>query len=119
MTAKRRRDPNKPADAERAVSPRVLSCGPLLRIALLLAGLFLLARAAGFRRHVDVLSGTGGASAYEGLCGRIYVALHLSFVVLVPVLVIASAILKGLALVLRRGRTTRAVPGRTASRRSA
>lgn len=74
-----------------------LSPRDLLQRALGISGLFLLAHLAGLREFTSVLNGTIGSVAagwkLSGFLALIYILLYLAFVILVPVLVLAAAIL--------------------------
>jgi asparagine N-glycosylation enzyme membrane subunit Stt3 len=74
-----------------------LSPRDLLQRALGISVLFLLAHLAGLREFTSVLNGTVGSVAVgwklSGFLALIYILLYLASVILVPVLVLAAAIL--------------------------
>lgn len=74
-----------------------LSPRDLLQRALGISGLFLLAHLAGLREFTSVLNGTIGSLAagwkLSGFLALIYILLYLAFVIVVPVLILAAAIL--------------------------
>lgn len=74
-----------------------LSPRDLLQRALGISVLYLLAHLAGLREFTSVLNGTIGSVAagwkLSGFLALIYILLYLAFVILVPVLVLAAAIL--------------------------
>ena len=74
-----------------------LSARDLLQRAGGISGLFLLAHLAGLREFTSVLNGTAGSLAVGVKLGAflaaVYILLYLAFVILVPVLVLAAALL--------------------------
>lgn len=74
-----------------------LSARDLLQRAMAISLLFLAAHLAGLRAFTSVLNGTVGSLVVEVKLGTflaaVYILLYLAFVVLVPVLVLAAAIL--------------------------
>jgi hypothetical protein len=74
-----------------------LSARDLLQRAGGISGLFLLAHLAGLREFTSVLNGTTGSLAAGVKLGAflaaVYILLYLAFVILVPVLVLAAALL--------------------------
>ena len=52
----------------------------------------------GFRAYTSMLSGTGSVAILQRLAGAAYLLLYAGFVFLVPVLLIAAGLVKGLAL---------------------
>ena len=87
-----------------ALRSRRTKCGPrlspgyLVEWAVFLSIVFVLAHIAGLREFTSVLSGTTGSSIADwelsAFLGVVYIALYLVFVVVVPVLILATAILK-------------------------
>ena len=69
-----------------------LSCKRFLAYALLLSLLFLGAYVFGFREYTGILSGTASLSEHYQYCGAIYIILYMCFVVIVPILLIASGL---------------------------
>jgi hypothetical protein len=73
----------------------------LLVCAGLIALIFLVCHAAGFRESTSVLSGTyTGAGSVT--CGLLYVVVNMALVILAPILVIGAGVLFFLNLVLGR-----------------
>jgi len=74
-----------------------LSARDLLQRAAAVSVLFLLAHLAGLREFTSALNGTTGSAAVDAKLGAflaaVYILLYLAFVILVPVLVLAAAIL--------------------------
>ena len=85
---------NKPAIFQRA---KFLSPRDMIQRAAAISGLFLLVHLAGFREFTGILNGTIGSLALgwglSTFLAVIYIALYLAFVILVPVLLLAAAIL--------------------------
>jgi len=85
----------KPAIFGRAefLSPR-----DLMQRALVITALFLAAHLAGLREFCGVLNGTTGSTElnwkFSAFLGVIYVGLYLAFVLLVPILILAAALLR-------------------------
>ena len=77
------------------------SCGRLMSYAIVLSALFAIVHMAGFRQHTAVLSGTVPAD-WRAFGGGVYILLYMAFVFVVPVLVIASALLAGWGLLWSR-----------------
>jgi hypothetical protein len=74
-----------------------LSAKDMIQRAVAISGLFLVLHLVGFREYTGILNGTIGSlnlgwnlSAFLGI---FYIALYLAFVIVVPVLVLAAAIL--------------------------
>lgn len=76
---------------------RVSSPRRLLTTSLLLSAMFGLAHLLGYRESTGVFFGTADASLAACLKGGLYLVGYLSFVMLVPVLALATLILEGLA----------------------
>lgn len=74
-----------------------LSPKDMVQRAAALSGLFLLAHLAGFREYTDILAGTIGSIdlgwKLSTFLAGVYIFLYLTFVLLVPVLLLAAAIL--------------------------
>jgi hypothetical protein len=85
---------NKPAFLRRA---EFLSPKDLLQRACAISVIFLLLHLAGLREYTSVLNGTVGSVALgwkvSGFLAVIYIATYLAFVVLVPIMVLAAAII--------------------------
>jgi hypothetical protein len=85
---------NKPAIFQRA---EFLSARDMLQRAAAISVIFLLVHLAGFREYTGILNGTIGSLALgwnlSAFLAVIYIVFYLAFVVLVPVLVLAAAIL--------------------------
>ena len=77
-----------PAKAE----PR--PCGRFVGYAACLTALFLVAHVAGLRRYTAALSGTGGPGDWRDFCGAVYAMLYFCLVGVVPILLIAAALVK-------------------------
>jgi hypothetical protein len=81
----------------RLVRARFFSPPGLLLRAALIAAVFAIVHFAGWREHTTFLSGTPAATtgnAYQtALLGTIYIATYLSFVLLCPILILASGLL--------------------------
>ena len=77
---------------------RALSCRRFLAYAVVLTGLFLIAHLAGWREYTGALSGTGPADPSQAYRGGSYVILYLGVTIAVPILLIAAALVKGLAV---------------------
>jgi hypothetical protein len=73
--------------------PRLWSYGRLLSYALVLSALFVLAHLTGFQEHTSVLAGTHSGGYVAQYCGMVYLILYVTFVCLVPIMVIASFLL--------------------------
>lgn len=85
---------NKPAIFKRA---EFLSARDMVQRAAAISGLFLIVHLAGFREFTGILNGTIGSVALgwslSTFLAVIYIVLYLAFVILVPVLVLAAALL--------------------------
>jgi len=85
----------KPAIFQRA---EFLSARDMIQRAAAISGLFLLVHLAGFREFTGILNGTIGSLTLgwnlSAFLAVFYIVLYLAFVLLVPVLVLAAAILK-------------------------
>ena len=79
------------------------SCHRFISYAIVFTVLFLSAHLLGFREQTAVLSGTSVATPLQQICGLVYILLYLCFVAFVPILLIASAVVKALGL-LRAGK---------------
>ena len=73
--------------------PRLWSHGRFWSYAIMLTGLFLLAHLAGFRDHTSVLAGTHSGGFWPQFFGMVYLMLYVTWVCLVPIMVIAGALL--------------------------
>jgi hypothetical protein len=84
----------KPAFFKRA---EFLSAKDMLQRAAAISGLFLLVRLAGFKEFTGILNGTIGSLALgwnlSAFLAVIYIMFYLTYVILVPVLVLAAMIL--------------------------
>jgi hypothetical protein len=84
----------KPAIFRRA---EFLSARDMVQRAAAVSGLFLVVHLAGFREFTGILNGTIGSLALgwglSTVLAVIYIALYLAFVIVVPVLLLAAAIL--------------------------
>jgi hypothetical protein len=97
-----------PGEPEETHLKASLSCRRFVAYALLLGILFVAAHLAGLREYTSVLSGTGILGFRHRFFGTAYILLYFGFVGIVPVLIIASALLKGMAALISR----RMGPGR-------
>lgn len=83
----------KPIPRRRASSP-----GHLLEWAAVLVVLFFIAQMSGWRDFTSILNGTTGSTAMDwresAFLGVLYMILYLGFVVVVPILILASVLLK-------------------------
>jgi hypothetical protein len=74
----------------------LLSPKDFVRRAVLIGGVFALARLAGLREFTSILNGTTGSVelswGLSAVLGVTYIVVYLAFVILVPTLVIAAAI---------------------------
>ena len=74
-----------------------LSARDMVQRAAAISGLFLIVHLAGFREFTGILNGTIGSVALgwslSTFLAVIYIVLYLAFVILVPVLVLAAALL--------------------------
>jgi hypothetical protein len=74
-----------------------LSAKDMLQRAVAISGLFLVVHLAGFREYTGILNGTIGSLdlgwKLSTFLAIIYIVVYLAFVILVPVLVLAAAIL--------------------------
>lgn len=77
--------------------------GRFLAGAILFSVLFAAVHLLGFRTYTSILSGTGSLGTWEKLCGAAYIALYACFVILVPMRIIAAALLKGMEWVRGTG----------------
>jgi len=93
-----------PVDPNETTGPptNVLSCRRFLGYAIALAVLFLIVHVAGHRQYTAALSGTGISSSTARFFGVTYILLYVCFVGIVPILLIASALVRVLAI-LRKG----------------
>jgi hypothetical protein len=86
---------NKHAIFQRA---EFLSAKDMIQRAAAITGLFLVMHFAGFREFTGILNGTIGSLAlgwgFSTFLAVFYIVLYLAFVILVPVLLLAAAILK-------------------------
>jgi len=71
-----------------------LSCKWFIACAILLSVIFFVLHLLGFRKYTSILSGTGSFSTWYQCCGVIYILFYICFVVIVPILLIASALIK-------------------------
>jgi len=71
-----------------------LSCKSFIAYATLLFLLFMGAHLLGFREHTGMLSGTDSPDEYHLYFGAIYIILYASFVVIAPILLIASLLIE-------------------------
>lgn len=67
----------------------------LLKVSLILSGLFGLVHLLGFRTYTYILSGTGALTLWHIYCGTTYMLLYLGMVGIVPILFIAAALRAG------------------------
>ncbi|MFC1744818.1 hypothetical protein ACFL35_12580 [Candidatus Riflebacteria bacterium] len=81
---------------------RSLYCERFLAYALSFSCLFLLVYLAGFREYTLVFSGTSGGSGWVEFFGLIYIFLYLAFVVIVPILLLASLLVETIAFFLQK-----------------
>jgi hypothetical protein len=74
-----------------------LSAKDMIQRAIAISGLFLVVHLAGFREYTGILNGTIGSLELgwnlSAFLAVIYIVLYLAFVIVVPVLVLAAAIL--------------------------
>ena len=75
----------------------VLSCRRFLGYSIALTVLFLIAHVAGLREHTAALSGTGVFTDTTRFFGVAYILLYVCFVGIVPILLIATVLVGGLA----------------------
>jgi hypothetical protein len=75
-----------------------LSCRWFIVCAILLSAIFLSLHLLGFRKYTSILSGTGSFSTWYQCCGVVYILFYICFVGIVPILLIASALLKGVGV---------------------
>jgi hypothetical protein len=73
--------------------PRLWSHGRFWSYAIVLTVLFLLAHLAGFRDHTSVLAGTHSGGFTAQFFGMVYLMLYVTWVCLVPIMVIAGFLL--------------------------
>jgi len=71
-----------------------LSCKWFIACAVLLSAIFLALHLLRFRKYTSILSGTGSFSTWYQCCGVIYIFFYICFVVIVPILLIASTVIK-------------------------
>ena len=85
---------NRPVIFQRA---EFLSARDMVQRAAAISGLFLVVHLAGFREFTGILNGTIGSLALgwtlSAILAIFYIVLYLAFVILVPVLLLAAAIL--------------------------
>lgn len=79
-----------------------LSCKRFIAYAMLLFLLFMGAHLLGFREHTGILSGTDFPDKYHLYFGAIYIILYASFVVIAPILLIASLLIETRAFFKRK-----------------
>ncbi len=72
---------------------KALSCKRFVFYAITLSVLFTCTHMLGFREYTSVLSGTASFNAWSQYCGVLYLLLYLSFVVIIPILLISSIFL--------------------------
>jgi hypothetical protein len=91
--------------------PRLFTPWGLAQSAIIIAVLYLIAYALGWRQATTILCGTSPTgsltdklSIHEGIA---YVLLWLAFVIVAPVLLIAAGVLAGLNTILRRRKNSR------------
>ena len=74
-----------------------LSAKDMIQRAIAISGLFLVVHLAGFREYTGILNGTIGSLTLgwnlSAFLAVFYIVLYLAFVILVPVMVLAAAIL--------------------------
>jgi hypothetical protein len=87
-----------------AVAPttRALSCRRFVGYAIVFGALFLAAHLAGWRSYTGALSGTGPRDPTQAYRGAAYVILYVGATVVVPILLIAAALVRGLSAIVRR-----------------
>ena len=73
--------------------PRLWSYGRFFSYALVLSGLFFIAHMAGLQAHTSVLAGTHSGSFVAQYFGLVYLILYVTFVCIVPIMVIAGSLL--------------------------
>jgi hypothetical protein len=73
----------------------------LISYAVILAVSFLIAHMCGMRQYTNILSGTASYGIPETYFGMVYILLYLCFIVLVPIFLIAYALLKLLSIIIR------------------
>jgi hypothetical protein len=78
-----------------------LSCRRFIAYALVICVLFSVVHLLGFRDYTGVLSGTASLNRSHQYFGALYIILYVSFVVIMPVLLIAGG-LTGIMAVLTR-----------------
>ena len=94
------------------------SPGGLLIWAAIIAGVFLSCHAAGLREYTTVISGTwpteGRSSVFPVVLAGLYVVAYFAFVLLVPILVLASAVFLAVQLALPSKKKAPAAGGASA-----
>ena len=73
--------------------PRLWSHGRFFSYALVFSGLFFLAHLAGLQADTSVLAGTHSGGYVDQSLGALYLILYVTFVCVVPILVIAGSLL--------------------------
>ena len=66
-----------------------------LSYALLLSAFFIVAHLLGFREYTNILSGTSQIEMWKMYCGMVYIILYVCFVGIVPIFLIAAALMYG------------------------
>ena len=80
-----------------------LSCKRFIAYAILISLLFWGVHLLGFREYTGILSGTASLNKYHQYYGAIYIILYMCFVVIVPVLLIASVLTEIGVILMRLG----------------
>lgn len=101
MTAEKKTADGQDSPTAGRKSTGALSCRRPLEYAIVLAAGFLLMHLLGYRRDPGLLVGTQGTEVAAHL-GLVYMLLYVAFVLVVPVLLIASVLLKCAGVLGRR-----------------
>ena len=101
MSATENTPESKPNRAPKARRDPVFSCRRLVGYAVVFSVFFLIVHGLGFREYTSILSGTCAFGWWEQRFGVVYILLYGCFVLIVPILLIAAALLKGAAALKR------------------
>ena len=71
-----------------------LSCKRFIAYVILISMSFLVVHLLGFREYTSILSGTGSFSTWKQYYGTLYIILYTCFVLIVPILLIATTFLQ-------------------------
>jgi hypothetical protein len=84
-------NPNNPLSSQSTLD---LSCKRLIAYAILISIFFLVVHLLGFREYTSILSGTGSFNTWKQYYGTLYIILYNCFVLIVPILLIATTFLQ-------------------------